>query len=58
VTGVNDRVSRGWIEYKVGRVFVIGVFVSKGRFWLKDKKSYALIKRMEVLRKIDRGEKG
>ena len=42
-TGVNDRSSREWMECKVGASFTQRAKVSKKRFWLMDKKTYASI---------------
>lgn len=42
-TGVNDRSSKEWMECKVGASFSRRAKVSKKRFWLMDKKTYASI---------------
>lgn len=51
-TGVNDRSSGQWMECKIGAAFSQRVLVSKNRFLLLDKKSYASIESAE-----DFGEK-
>ena len=47
-TGVNDRASKEWMECKVGASFSQRVLISKNRFWLMDKKSYASIEDVEA----------
>jgi len=42
-TGMNDRSSGEWMECKVGASFSQRAKVSKNRFWLIDKKTYASI---------------
>ena len=42
-TGVNDRSSKEWMECKVGASFSQRAKVSKNRFWLIDKRTYASI---------------
>jgi hypothetical protein len=51
-TGVNDRSSKQWMECKVGAAFSQRAYVSKNRFLLLDKRSYAGIENVE-----DFGEK-
>lgn len=51
-TGVNDRSSGQWMECKIGAAFSQRVMVSKNRFLLLDKRSYASIEGAE-----DFGEK-
>ncbi|MEA2004760.1 MAG: hypothetical protein U9O50_00600 [Acidobacteriota bacterium] len=40
---MNDRSSKEWMECKVGASFSQKAKVSKNRFWLIDKKTYASI---------------
>lgn len=47
-TGVNDRATKEWMECKVGASFSQRVLISKDRFWLMDKKSYASIEDVEA----------
>jgi len=47
-TGMNDRESKEWMECKVGASFSERVLISKDRFWLIDKKSYASIESAEA----------
>jgi len=42
-TAVNDRESGEWMECRVGTSFSRRVNVSKGRVWLRDKKTYASV---------------
>ena len=42
-TGMNDRGSREWMECKVGTSFSGRAKVSKNRYWLLDKRSYASV---------------
>lgn len=46
-TGVNDRETKEWMECKVGASFSQKVLISKDRFWLMDKRSYASIEDAE-----------
>ena len=47
-TAVNDRDSGQWMECRVGTSFSRRVNVSKGRVWLRDKKTYASVGKAET----------
>jgi len=47
-TAVNDRDSGQWMECRVGTSFSRRVNVSKGRVWLRDKKTYASVEKAET----------
>jgi hypothetical protein len=46
-TAVNDRESGEWMECRVGTSFSRRVNISKGRVWLKDKKTYASVEKAD-----------
>ena len=46
-TAVNDRESGEWMECRVGTSFSQRVNISKGRVWLKDKKTYASVEKAD-----------
>lgn len=46
-TAVNDRESGEWMECRVGTSFSRRVNVSKGRVWLRDKKTYASVEKAD-----------
>ena len=47
-TAVNDRKSREWMECRVGTSYSSRVNISKGRVWLKDKKTYASVEKADA----------
>jgi len=47
-TAVNDRKSGKWMECRVGTSYASRVKVSKGRVWLKDKKTYASVEKSDA----------
>jgi len=46
-TAVNDRESGEWMECRVGTSFSRRVNISKGRVWLRDKKTYASVEKAD-----------
>lgn len=46
-TAVNDRASGEWMECRVGTSFSQRVNISKGRVWLRDKKTYASVEKAD-----------
>jgi hypothetical protein len=46
-TAVNDRESGEWMECRVGTSFSRRINISKGRVWLKDKKTYASVEKAD-----------
>jgi len=46
-TAVNDRDSGEWMECRVGTSFSRRVNVSKGRMWLRDKRTYASVEKAD-----------
>lgn len=46
-TAVNDRESGDWMECRVGTSFSRRVNISKGRVWLRDKKTYASVEKAD-----------
>lgn len=47
-TAVNDRRSGDWMECRVGTSFSRRVNISKGRVWLRDKKTYASVEKADT----------
>lgn len=47
-TAVNDRRSGEWMECRVGTSYASRVHISKGRVWLKDKKTYASVEKADA----------
>lgn len=47
-TAVNDRESGEWMECRVGTSFSRRVNISKGRVWLRDKKTYASVEKADA----------
>jgi hypothetical protein len=47
-TAVNDRKSGDWMECRVGTSFSRRVNISKGRVWLRDKKTYASVEKADI----------